>query len=89
MDAIIRVTFNNALRSDAKALAAFIQLARSAGLMDEEPELSSAESISAEDEAILAGYFERHGLKPQKERNRRPKQKTSPTRPAKEEEPGG
>ena len=25
MDAIIRVTFNNALRSDAKALAAFIQ----------------------------------------------------------------
>jgi hypothetical protein len=33
-------------------------------MMDEEPELSSAESISAEDEAILAGYLERHGLKP-------------------------
>jgi hypothetical protein len=64
MDAIIRVTFNNALRSDAKALAAFIQLARSAGLMDEEPELSSTKSISAEDEAILADYLERHGLKP-------------------------
>jgi len=64
MDAIIRVTFNNALRSDAKALAAFIQLARSAGLMDQEPEPSSAESSSAEDEAILAGYLERHGLKP-------------------------
>ena len=44
MDAIIRVTFNNALRSDAKALAAFIELARSAGLMDQEPEPSSAES---------------------------------------------
>ena len=80
MDAIIRVTFNNALRSDAKALGAFVQLARSAGLMDEEPELSSAESISADDEAIVAGYYERHGLKPQKERFRRPKQKKSPPR---------
>jgi Family of unknown function (DUF5681) len=64
MDAIIRVTFNNALKSDAKALAAFIQLARSAGLLDEEPELSSAESVSAEDEAVVAGFLERHGLKP-------------------------
>ena len=32
MDAIIRVTFNNALRSDAKALVAFLQFVRSAGL---------------------------------------------------------
>jgi hypothetical protein len=64
MDAIIQVTFNNALRSDPKALAAFIQLARSTGLMDEEPELSSTESISAEDDAILAEYLERHGVKP-------------------------
>ena len=87
MDAIIRVTFNNALRSDAKALAAFIQLARSAGLMDEEPELSSAESISAEEEAIVAGYYERHGLKPRKARSRRPKQKKSPTREQKKKSP--
>jgi hypothetical protein len=87
MDAIIRVTFNNALRSDAKALAAFIQLARSAGLMDEEPELSSAESISAEDEAILAGYLEHLGLKPSKETTGRPKQKKSPTRQQKKKNP--
>ena len=87
MDAIIRVTLNNALRSDAKALGAFIQLTRSAGLMDEEPELSSAESISAEDEAIVAGYYERHGLKPQKARTRRPKQKKSPTREQKKKSP--
>ena len=33
--------------------------------MDEQPELSSTESIGAEDEAILAGFLERHGLKPQ------------------------
>ena len=32
--------------------------------MDEEPELSSAESIGAEDEAILTAFLERHGLKP-------------------------
>ena len=89
MDAIIQVTFNKALKGDAKGLAAFIQFARWAGLMDEEPELSSTESISAEDEAILAGYLERHGLKPHKERTRRPKQKKSPTRQQKEEEPGG
>ena len=50
------MTLNKALKGDAKALAAFIQFARSAGLMDEEPELSSTESISAEDEAIVAGY---------------------------------
>src|SRR5690349_6441483 len=64
MDAIIQVTFNKALKGDARGLVAFLQLARSAGLMDEEPELSSTESISAEDEAILAGFLERHGLKP-------------------------
>ncbi len=63
MDAIIRVTFNNALRGDAKAVAAFIQLVRSIGLMDEEPESSSAESIRADDKAILAGFFERCGVK--------------------------
>ena len=64
MDAIIQVTFNKALKGDAKGLVAFLQLVRWAGLMDEEPELSSAEAISAEDEAILAEFLERHGLKP-------------------------
>ena len=87
MDAIIEVTLNKALQGDFKAVAAFIQFARCAGLMDEKPELSSTESISAEDEAILAGYLERHGLKPHKERTRRPKQKTSPTRQQKKKSP--
>ena len=42
-------------------------------------QLPPTESISAEDEAILAGYLERHGLNPQtpKEQTRRPKQKKS------------
>ena len=78
MDAIIQVTFNKALKADAKALVAFIQFVRWAGLMDEQPELSSTETVSEEDEAIVAGYLERHGLNPHKERTRRPKQ-TSPT----------
>jgi uncharacterized protein DUF5681 len=80
MDVVIQVALNKALKGDAKGLAAIVQLARWAGLMDEQPELSCTESISAEDEAILGGYLERHGLKPQKERTRRPNQKTSPTR---------
>ena len=89
MDAIIQVTFNKALKGDAKALAAFIQLARWAGLMDEEPELSSAESISAEDEAILAGYLERHGLKPHKREDPPAEAEDVSDKTAKEEEPGG
>jgi Family of unknown function (DUF5681) len=87
MDAIIQVTFNKALKGDAKALVAFLQLVRWAGLMDEQPELSSTESISAEDEAIVEGYLERHGLKQHKERTRRPKQKNSPTRQQRRKSP--
>jgi hypothetical protein len=67
MDAIIQVTFNKALKADAKALVAFIQFVRWAGLMDEQPELSSTETTSEEDAAIVAGYLERHGLNPHKE----------------------
>ena len=82
----MRVTFNNALRGDAKALAAFIQLVRPTGLMDEEPELSSAESISAEDEAILAEFLERHGLTPQR-RSPPAEAESSPHKTAKKKEP--
>jgi uncharacterized protein DUF5681 len=89
MDAVIQVALTKALRGDAKGLAAIVQLARWAGLMDEQPELSSTESIGAEDEAILAGYLERHGLKPHKERTRRPKEKKISDKTAKEEESGG
>jgi hypothetical protein len=87
MDAIIQVTFNKALKGDARGLVAFLQLVRWAGLMDEQPDLSSTESISAEDEAILAGFLERRGLKPSKARTGRPKQKKSPTRQKKRKNP--
>jgi hypothetical protein len=67
MDGIIQVTFNKALKGDPRGLVAFLQLVRWAGLMEEEPELSSAESIDAEDEAILAGFLERHGGEAERE----------------------
>ena len=62
--AIIQVTLNNALKGDPKALATFIQLARSAGLMDEEPDRSAAQSISAEDQKIMEAFLERQGMDP-------------------------
>jgi hypothetical protein len=55
--------------------------------MDEEPVPSSTASISAEDEAILAGFLERRGLKPSKASIPRPKQKMSPTRKQRRERP--
>ena len=58
----MRVTFNKALKGDLKALVAFLQLIRPAGLMDEEPEISSREAVGAEDEAILAEFLARHGI---------------------------
>ena len=64
LDGIIQVTFNKALKGDPRGLVAFLQLVRWAGLMEEEPELSSRQSIGAEDEAILAGFLERHGVNP-------------------------
>jgi hypothetical protein len=64
MDVVIQVALNKALKGDAKGLAAIVQLARWAGLMDEEPETSSTESLSAEDQAILDDYFARRGVKP-------------------------
>jgi hypothetical protein len=87
MDGIIEVTLNKALQGDFKAVAAFIQFARCAGLTDERPEPSSTESISAEDEAILTGYLKRHGLEPHEERARRPKPKKSPTRQQRRKSP--
>jgi hypothetical protein len=85
MDGIIQVTFNKALKGDPKGLVAFLQLVRWVGLMDEEPEVSSAESISAEDAAILAEFLERHGVKPSE--NPPAGAEDSPTRPQKNKNP--
>jgi Family of unknown function (DUF5681) len=62
LDAIVRVTINNALKGDVKAFAAFIQLIRPTGLMDEEAETSSQNVVGTEDNAILAEFLARHGI---------------------------
>ena len=80
------MTFNKALKGDPRGLVAFLQLVRWAGLMEEEPELSSRQSIGAEDEAILAGFLERHGLNPQR-RDPPAEAEESPTQTAKEKNP--
>jgi hypothetical protein len=80
LDAIIQVTFNKALKGDVRALVAFLQVVRCAGLLEEQSELSSAQVTSAEDEAILERYLEHHGLKPVEERARPAEQRTSPPR---------
>jgi Family of unknown function (DUF5681) len=63
MDAIIQVALNKGLKGDPKGFAAIVQLARWAGLMEEEPDTSSRESLGAEDQAILDDYLARLGVK--------------------------
>ena len=62
MDAIIQVTVNTGLKGDPKGLAAVLQLARQTGLMDEEPDTSANENLSAQDQEIIADYLARQGL---------------------------
>jgi Family of unknown function (DUF5681) len=64
MDALIQVLLNKGLKGDPKGLAAIVQLARGAGLMDEELESYSKESLTAEDQAILDDYLSRLGVEP-------------------------
>ena len=87
MDGIIEVTLNKALQGDFKAVATFIQFARCAGLTDEKPDSAPTESIIAEDEAILARYLERHGLKPRGHPPAETEEISDKT--AKDQEPGG
>jgi len=64
MDAIVQVALNKGLKGDPKGLAAIVQLAKWAGLMDEEPDTSSKESLGADDQAILDDYLARLGVEP-------------------------
>ena len=64
MDAIIQVTLNKGLKGDPKGLAAIVQIARMTGLMDEEPDTSANENLSAQDQAILEDFLARQGIEP-------------------------
>lgn len=61
MDAIIQVTLNKGLKGDPKGLAAIVQLARMTGLMDEEPDTSANDNLSAQDQEIIANFLARQG----------------------------
>lgn len=62
MEAIVQVTINKALKGDPKGLAAIIQLSKSMGLLDEEPNVSANTAESAEDQAILDSFLARYGI---------------------------
>ena len=62
IDAIVRVTINNALKGDPKALAAFYPVDPTDGPHGRGAGSSSTEAVSAEDDAILAEFLARHGI---------------------------
>jgi Family of unknown function (DUF5681) len=59
LDAILRLTINNALKGDSKSLSNFFALLRQIGLLDDEPDALRSEQGNAEDETILADFLER------------------------------
>ncbi len=62
MEAIVRKCINGALKGDPKAFASLLQLIRPTGLMDEEPDTSANENLSAQDQAILADFLACQGI---------------------------
>jgi hypothetical protein len=59
LDGVILTMVNGALKGNPKDLAAFITLIRSLGLTDETPEAPKSEPVTADDEAVIADYFQR------------------------------
>jgi Family of unknown function (DUF5681) len=59
LDGVILTMVNGALKGNSKDLAAFITLIRSLGLTDETPEAPKSEPVTADDEAVIADYFQR------------------------------
>ena len=62
MEAIVRKCANGALKGDPKAFSNLLQLIRPTGLMDEEPDSAANDSLSTQDQEIIAGFLERHGI---------------------------
>ena len=57
--AIIQVTFNKALKGDPRALVAFLQFVRAAGLIEEQTELPTSGTVRANDEALIEAFLKR------------------------------
>ena len=60
LEGVVLTMVNKALRGDAKAQTALIQLIRSVGMIEEMPDLTSIEPVTAHDGEIIADYLRRH-----------------------------
>jgi hypothetical protein len=60
-DAFVLTILGAAIQRDAKAYGPLLSLIRSAGILGEAPEATSQEPFTADDEALVAEYFLRHG----------------------------
>jgi len=65
LDAMILTMVNAALKGDPKAQASLITMMRSLGLIGEPPPATNQEPFTADDAAVIADYFRRHGAKAQ------------------------
>src|SRR5215218_3731357 len=61
IDALVRTTVDGALKGDAKAVTNLMVMMRQAGSMGESTEPGGETDISAEDRAIVEGFFRRNG----------------------------
>jgi Family of unknown function (DUF5681) len=59
LDGVFLTMVNGALKGNPKDLAALITLIRSLGLTGETPEAPKSEPVTADDEAVIADYFQR------------------------------
>ncbi len=61
LDGLVLTMVNKALSGDAKALPPLIALLRSVGFINEVPEPTGGEPITAHDGEIIADFLRRHG----------------------------
>ena len=66
LDGVVLTMVNKELKGDPKALPPLIALLRSVGLINEVPEPTSTEPITAKDSEIIADFLRRHGTSTEK-----------------------
>jgi Family of unknown function (DUF5681) len=87
LQGVILTMVSGALKGDGKALASLMTLLRSLGMTDEAPEAPHNESVTANDEALIADYLRRHGTESQQSEATEGNQQSAPieTTPASKE----
>jgi Family of unknown function (DUF5681) len=59
LDGVVLTMVSGALKGDAKAQASLITMMRSVGMIGEAPEAPHCESVTSNDDALIADYFRR------------------------------